>query len=335
MSSDSDITVRECQSRDEQRVIELLEATFGRWPAEIESMTSFEFFHWKHRGAPSGRSLLYLAELEGELAGVVAYMPWRFVADGKPCKAMRGVDFAVASGLRRRGIGIAMRTAAAESFSDADFIWANPNTPALGGGLKVGRRSSGRIPNFMRFSGRARQTAKRLRGKGELTPARLAVEAPSAATVLNDDEHVSAVLARASAPHGCLATVRDIEYLRWRYGQLEEYRAVRTTAGSSRAGLAIFRMRRRGALWVADICELLLEPGEHALARRLLRDVRNSAASDLLMCSFRSPCAAAAYGFVQASRGVTLMTYPLAPRSRPDQQVGVAWALSRGDLELL
>jgi GNAT superfamily N-acetyltransferase len=335
MSAEPGVTVRESQRQDEPRVIELLRTTFGRWPPEIDSMTPPEFFHWKHRSGPFGASRLFLSELEGELVGVVAYMPWQFLADGQTLTAMRGVDFAVDSRFRRRGVGIAIRTAAASSFTDASFIWANPNVPALGGGLKVGRRSSGRIPNFVRLCGRPLQTGRRMRGGRAATPDRLDVDAPSAGAVLEDDEYMHAVLARTAPPPRSLATVRHIDYLRWRYGQLEEYRALRASPASAPAGIVIFRLRRFGALWVADVCELLLEQRARALARRLLRGVRNSAASDLLMCNFRSRRAAAAHGFVEVSRGVTLMTYPIGQRTAPDPTVGRSWALSRGDLELL
>jgi hypothetical protein len=328
------VTVRKFELEDEKRVLGLLQETFPRWPAGIESMTPVEFFRWKHMGSPFGTSVMYVGEVDGELAGFAAYMPWHFTDGRNTVRALRGVDLAVAARFRRRGVNLAIRTAAS-SLPGAAFIWGNPNEPALRVGLRAGRSSSERIPHFARFCGRPVQTARRAANGPARTPAHVPVGAQPAGVVLADGDYVGFVLQHMTHRQGCLATERDVHYLQWRYGRLAEYHAVHSSSQDGHGGVAIFRLRRHRALWITDICELLLVGKRRAAARHLLHEVRDTAASDLITCSFGSRREAAAFGFVQASHGATLTTYPLADPMALDLTSARSWALSRGDLELL
>jgi GNAT superfamily N-acetyltransferase len=315
-------------------VLAVLQAAFGRWPGEIQSAEPSEFFNWKHMTGTFGRSTLFVVELDGQVAGFAAYMPWRFRTHRQILTGMRGVDFAVDPGYRRRGVSLAILTAA-KSLAGADFIWSNPNAPAGGGALKSGRRPIGSIPRFARLGGRPLETMRRARGRGALTPASLPNHAPPAREVLADGEYVSRLLARTDDPAGRLVTARDVDYLRWRYGQFDEYRAVQATPRMTSSGIAIFRARRYRSFWVLDICELLVEGGERRVARDLLSQVRDAAEADFLSCNLRSRRQAAAHGFVAVSRGTRLMAYPLRGGLVVDPTRRDSWALSRGDLELL
>ena len=332
MVSAHSVTVRGFEPEDEPRVLALLGDTFGRWPTQIESITPAAFFRWKHLSSPFGSSVMYVGELDGALAGFTAYMPWLFTDGRRRVRALRGVDFAVAPPFRRHGVSHAMRTAA-NSLTGAAFIWANPNAPAFRGGVKAGRSTSGRVPHFARLCGRPLQTARRVVGRGRAGLPH--VDAQSADAVLTDEDYVSFLLGHMTHAPGSLATARDLRYLRWRYGRLDEYRAVRASRADGQGGIAIFRVRPYRKVWIADICELLLEPTKRAAARRLLREVRDTAATDLITCSFQSRREATALGFVQASRGAPLITYPLQQSMMLDFTSGAGWALSRGDLELL
>lgn len=328
------VTVREFEPEDEPRVLALLQEAFGRWPAEIGSMTPAEFFRWKHTGSPFGASVMYVGELDGELAGFTAYMPWLFTNGSNIVRAFRGVDFAVAPMFRRRGVNLAIRTTA-KSLTGAAFIWGNPNDPAFRGGLKAGSSPSERIPYFARLCGRPIKTAWRAATGGARALAHLPAEADGAGAVLADGDYVNFVLGQITHPEGCLATARNLRYLRWRYGRLAEYHAVRTSGRGRQEGIAIFRVRRYRSVWIADICELLLERGRRAVGRQLLRKIRDTAASDMFTCDFHSRRAAAALGFVQASRGARLITKRLDQPLALDVTSSRSWALSRGDLELL
>jgi GNAT superfamily N-acetyltransferase len=334
MAPDQAVSARAFKREDEPPVLAVLQAGFGRWPSEIRSTEPSEFFHWKHIRGSFGRSVLFVVELDGEVAGFAAYMPWRFRARGHVLTGMRGVDFAVHPDYRRRGVSLAI-LAAAKSLTGADFIWSNPNEPAGGGALKSGRRPIGRIPHFARLGGRLLQTTRRARARGVLTPESLPTRAPPAREVLADREYMSHLLASIDDPPGRLVTARDVDYLRWRYGQFDEYRGVRATARVRGRGIAIFRARRYGSFWVLDICELLVEGGKRRIARDLLSQVKDAAASDFLGCNFCSRRQAAVHGFIGASRGTDLMVYPLRGDLVLDPTRRDSWAASRGDLELL
>jgi hypothetical protein len=64
--------------------------------------------------------------------------------------------------------------------------------------------------------------------------------------------------------------------------------------------------------------------------------VSKAAPADFLVCNFPSWSQAARHGFGQVSRGGNLYTHaPVGAHLRVDPARPGAWALSRGDLELL
>jgi GNAT superfamily N-acetyltransferase len=249
---------------------------------------------------------------------------------------MRGVDLAIHPSYRRAGISVAIRSVMDFS-EDFAFTWGNPNDHSRPGSVRSGRNEVGRLPRFVRPSWRLRDTLKRALTARSKTPPRLPIQAQSAAEVLRDDEQgsLARTLARTSAHGDRFATVKDLDYLRWRYGRFEEYRAVSVYPSGGGPGMAIFRTRRRGSFWMVDICELLVASNDRRTARRLLRQVRDAAPADLISCSFATARDAALCGFVRSRHGAALVTYELRPNVIPDPTQIESWALSVGDLELL
>jgi hypothetical protein len=332
---DRGVKVRVFEARDEPGVLELLQAAFGQWPRDIQGVAPGEFFRWKHMAGPFGPSLLLVAEADGEVIGFGAWMPWRLRASGQILKTLRGVDFAVHPSHRRRGASLALIQAAASHFSDdVAFTWSNPNEQMRPGSLKSGRHQVGRLPRFVQLSGLLRY-AIRLGGAKRLkTPRDLRVEAETAAELLEDDSHASLLLSRTYQSRDRLTTAKDLDYLRWRYGRFEEYRAIRADAHSGN-GMVIFRTRRHGSFLASHVCELLVDQDDHRTARHLLRQVRAATAADFVSCTFSSRRHAAVSGFVQYRGGMVLVTYPLQQNLVLDPTQPASWALSFGDLELL
>ena len=87
----ADIDVRPYRDEDEAAVLDLLNASLGGGPT---GQRSSEFFGWKHRRNPFGRSYAIVAERSGRLVGFRTFMRWRFVLDGAPVSAVRAVDTA-------------------------------------------------------------------------------------------------------------------------------------------------------------------------------------------------------------------------------------------------
>jgi Acetyltransferase (GNAT) domain len=326
--------VRAFEAEDEPGVIEVLQAAFGQWPRDIRCAGPSDFFRWKHTASPFGPSSLIVAVADGAVIGCHAYMPWCLSVGGRVLSTLRGVDLAVHPSCRRLGISMAMRRAA--SFPDGvAFMWSNPNKHNRPGAHKAGMRAVGNLPRFVRPGGPIGHIVRQAGAKGSRTPDDLRIEAPTAAEALRDGERVSLLLARKSCRGERLVTVKDLSFLRWRYGHFNEYRAITIDPRFGGGGMVIFRVRRQGSFWVSDVCELLVEHGDRRTARHLLHLVGDAAAADFISCGFTSRHDPALFGFVR-TRGVTvLMTLPLQQNLTPDPTRRTSWALSRGDLELL
>jgi hypothetical protein len=331
---DAAFDVRGFEARDGPGVLELLQATFGRWPRDIQGIAPSEFFRWKHMDGSFGPSKLLVAEAEDAVIGFLAYMPWRFLASGRVVSTMRGVDLAVHRSYRRLGVSMAIR-AEAEPPSGVALIWSTPNGQSHPGQLKSARRDVRNLPRFVRPCGRLRDMTRRVCAEESKAAEHLHVEADTAGEILGDGEHASRLLAHTVQPSARLATSKDLDYLRWRYAQFEEYRAITVATGAGASGMAIFRPRRHGPFWVSHVCELLVEGNDPHTTRRLLRQVSEASPADFISCNFSSRHRAARYGFVQLRGRTVLTVYPLQQNLIPDPTERSSWALSLGDLELL
>jgi GNAT superfamily N-acetyltransferase len=325
------VTARPFQPDDEDGVLELLQVAFGQWPRDIDDVTPSEFFRWKHLQGPFGRSVLVVAEADDAVVGFIAYLPWRFRVGERIVTAMRGVDFAVHPAYQRRGASMAMRAAAIFP-SDAAFTWSNPNEQSRPGGARWGQSPVEKLPRYVQAQ-KPLRTAVAL-SMGRAGTEQISVAAKTAAEVLLDDSQASLLTVRPRAANGRLATVKDLAYLRWRYGRFAEYRAIRSPAHSAR-GMVIFRVLRRKQFAVTQVCELFVEDGGRRAIGDLLRGVKKAAPTDFLTCSFPSAHDAAVRGFLPFRGKSVLMVYPLQPTMEPDPTRRSSWALSLGDLDLL
>ena len=330
---DGGVSVRAFEATDEPRVLEVLQAAFGKWPRGVDGVSASEFFRWKHTGSPFGASALLVAVADGTVVGTQAYMPWKIRAGERLFSTRRRVDLAVHPDFRRRGVSMAIRAAA--SFpDDVAFTWTNPNDQSRPGTGKAGLTSLERFPRFIQLRGprSAVRWASRKRSRSSERPP---LEAETAAKALADDALQPLLRSCASELDDRLATVKDLAYLRWRYGHFDEYRAVASDTGEGVGGLAIFRLGLHRGLWVLQVCELFVARDDHRTARRLLRQVRGAAQADFLSATFASRTDAAVCGFMQFPGESGLMTYALHENLVPDPTARESWAMSVGDLELL
>jgi hypothetical protein len=143
------------------------------------------------------------------------------------------------------------------------------------------------------------------------------------------DAGVRDLLASRPAPVG-LRTRRSVEYLRWRYGfEPLAYRAI-APGDDPRRGLAVFRLRRRGAAVEAALCELLA-PGDDPAARRdLERTVARECGADYVI---RLGHSAPASAFLRLPGQGPMLTWRAV--CAPDVVPALDhWALQLGDVEL-
>ena len=334
------LDIREYRDDDEAAVLNLLDKTLGPGPLGVRPPA---FFRWKHLANPFGRSLMLVAEHEGRIAGLRAFMRWGFTASGAPVAAVSAVDTATDPAYQGHGVFTALTRAALEVLHDeADLVFNTPNAKSLAGYLKMGWQEVGRVPVLVRVIRPAALAASLGRGRrGASPPApHRPVSARSAAEVTRAEAAAIEELLADRATEDRLSTRRDPAYLRWRYGDapLLDYRAVTEHRDGRLVGIAFFRVRPRGGLWEASVADLIVRPGDVAAGRSLLRRIRRSAGADHLSCLFASGStarrAALRSGFVRAPGGITLAARPLREGLRPDPLQMGSWAFTLGDLEV-
>jgi GNAT superfamily N-acetyltransferase len=331
---DETVIVRRFRGEDEAVVLAMLQAAFGRWPRGLDGIGGAEFFAWKHRASPFGPSTLLVAELDGSVVAFVALMPWRLHFSGQVRQTIRAVDLVVDPAHRRRGVSMRLLDAVRDCYGPEIALgWSNPNQHSRPGVLKSGRERVAGHPTYIAVGAPAPGANQRRASPGRRDAAGQDGTLDAAAA-LGDDELVARVLADDDERRGRIATVRDVEFLRWRYGHSTVYRAS-VACRDERVAIAIFRVQQRGRLRLARICDLLVGDGDVALARRLVRDVRRASAAHALTCAFSASRTAALCGFVRSPRTTMIAANPLHHDLVPDTTSPRSWALSLGDLELI
>jgi ribosomal protein S18 acetylase RimI-like enzyme len=343
--------VRPFAPEDLPAVLHLLDASLGGGPAGRRPP---EFFRWKHLESPFGPSFMLVAADGERLVGLRAFMRWRFNADGRTVEAARPVDTATHPDYQGMGIFTRLTRELLDAVAgEVDLVFNTPNAKSGPGYLKLGWHEVGRMPVAVRvrrpgrlageLAGRVAASAagRELRpvDAGQGLPAPVPARAVPVRRVLARDAEVQQLLAREPAGATGLRTPRDVAYLRWRYGAapLLGYHAVTVERDGQLAGLAVFRVRRRGGLWESTIAEVLAG-GDPGIARRLLRRVAAAAPVDHLTLHAPpgSGMAVVAHlsGFLPTPAGIRLVVNPLRKDLRPAPTGRGAWALTLGDLEV-
>ena len=117
--------VRPFAADDLPRVLDLLEASLGGGPAGRRQP---ELFRWKHLENPFGPSFMLVAEHEGRLVGLRAFMRWRFTALGDRLEAARAVDTATHPDYQGMGIFTRLTLALLEVIDGhVDLVFNTPN----------------------------------------------------------------------------------------------------------------------------------------------------------------------------------------------------------------
>ena len=286
---------------------------------------------------------MLVAEADGRLIGLRAFMRWRFRADDRVVHAVRAVDTATHPDYQGRGVfSMLTRRAIEEMRGEIELIFNTPNEKSLPGYLKMGWQSVGRVPILVRPRHPVRLVRERssFYGSAEPTTGRPTVDAETAADVLTSETEIARLLDRATVSDPRFSTDRSVNYLRWRYASppLLDYRAIRDIGEAGLRGLAVFRVRPRGRLWESTVAEVIAEAGDGATVSRLLRGVRRAARVDHLTASFppgSTPSRSALRrGFFRAPGGLTMVVNPLREGIHPEPRSLSSWAIDLGDLEV-
>lgn len=323
--SSSAPSIRRAGDADVDAIVGVAAAALGWAPGEPHA----ELFSWKHLDNPFGRSPMWVAEVDGTVAGFRTFLRWELVdRDGRVHRCVRAVDTATHPDFQRRGIFSALaRAAIADLVADGDdFVFNTPNEQSRPGYLKLGWVDVGRPAVAVRpRSPRALVNMFRARTAADKWSEPSTVGRAADEAFADPDLH-ELLTSQPSAPG--LATHRSAEFLAWRHRLPALHYRVFAPDGVA-DGLVAFRLRRRGRAIEGSISTVLAPGGDTARVRQLLRSLGRAVPADYLLRT-GSPDLASRF-LPLPGQGPRLTVRELA--SKPPTDIN-AWSFELGDLEL-
>jgi len=333
----SSLTIREATPGDADRILELVRLSLGEGSVPRDAT----FWSWKHRVNPFGESPILLAESDGLLVGLRAFLRWEWRRGGRTYRAVRAVDTATHPDFHGQGIFSRLTLRLVEQMRDegVSFVFNTPNSKSGPGYIKMGWRSLGRTSLWVRPL-RLRLSARRdasMDGK-----AGDAVTGDSVDRVLNR-AGLHEWLAALPGDPAHFRTPRTIEYLRWRYAAVPGIPYGADADMRDGGAAVVHRLKARGRRCELRICELLVGQGRGArgVARRLLREACARSGADFAsaMAPFSTAEASVllASGFIPVPRlGPVLTIRPLAASEDEIRALlrRSSWGATIGDLEV-
>jgi len=196
--------IRQAKKEDKPAIVELLKESLGE--SLLKKSTSI--WDYKHVANPFGESYVLLAEEDGELIGVRAFMSWKWQMGNQVWQAYRAVDTATHPNHQGKGIfkKLTLQALADVGKNEACFIFNTPNEKSRPGYLKMGWESLGKIsialvPSLVYTLGSFLNN-----GKKYIQP--LTVSALDALCISHN---------KALEATGQLFTPKSSAYLAWRY----------------------------------------------------------------------------------------------------------------------
>lgn len=135
--------IRYANIEDTDDVVKLLKESLG----ESLLKKTAAVWKYKHYQNPFGQSPVLLAEDNGKIIGVRAFMQWRWQVGNEVWQAYRAVDTATHPEYQRKGIFTKLTTLLLEKvgISHKCFVFNTPNDKSRPGYLKMGWISLGKI----------------------------------------------------------------------------------------------------------------------------------------------------------------------------------------------
>lgn len=340
--AEPELTVRRARPEDRPALLDLVQVCLG--PGSVPR--SAAFWRWKHEANPFGPSPILLAEAEGRIVGLRAFLRWTWRSGDREVPAVRAVDTATHPDWRGRGVFSRLTRQLLEQMTEEGvaFVFNTPNRASGAGYRKLGWQTVGRAPLLAHARHPAGAAARWLRSS-RATPALPGLSAfPRAADLLAAPRLEELLETLEPDAHDLrYRTPLGRRYLDWRYGAVPgiEYRALWSDRPGAPAAV-VFRGRTRRGLREVVVTEILTPPREDGEreATRLLRQVAQTAVTDhvVAVASASTPerRALRVAGFVPLPLvGPRLVVRTLPARaSLADPARASAWRLSAGALEV-
>lgn len=312
-------TIRPYEDRDLPEVLEVLRASLGVTPMQPRSE---EWFTWKHLDNPFGRSIMFVAETDGRLAGFRALLRWELrTPDGETLRGARPVDTATHPDFQRMGIFRALTECALDAAraDKVDLVFNTPNSRSGAGYRTMGWTEVGRIGVMVRPSPRMVLAPFRHDYSNDITGFIRGVPATEVPGPVSPD---------TSGLH----TPRTAEYLRWRFvdNPVARYVCIETDGGT-----AMLRPNLRSGFREVVISDVWgSDPSQP------MRFAVQAARGDYVVGTFPkgSPARqAATLAGMWPVPGVTALTLVALPLRELNFDVGdiEGWRVTMSDLELL
>jgi predicted N-acetyltransferase YhbS len=136
--------IRQGTDFDLPEVISLLRISLG----EDRIPKTEALWNWKHRQNPFGQSPVLVAEIEGKVIGVRAFLKWEYLRDGQALLAQRAVDTAVHPDFQGKGIfsQLTRKLLDKSRLEGTALIFNTPNQKSTPGYLKLGWEKWNKLP---------------------------------------------------------------------------------------------------------------------------------------------------------------------------------------------
>ena len=336
------IHIRRATPADSEAILDLVRVSLG----EGTIPRTLAYWKWKHEANPFGASPVLVAEADGQLVALRAFMRWTWQSGERAIPAVRAVDTATHPDYRGQGLFKRLTLQLRDEMAEEGvvFVFNTPNTQSRPGYLKMGWSLVGKPTLWVRPVQPIRLALElRREGLGGEEDAPPSVEAAPASDVLCEPDVQELVEATSAERVERFHTPKRRDYLQWRYADIPgfAYQALSRGAGADGA-LVILRTRQRGALREIRLCDMVIGPTR--MARRngqaLLREVPRLADVDVVLAMAAGRPALRwvllTSGYIPAPHtGPILTVYPFpAVTDLPDPRRLASWAASIGDLEL-
>jgi GNAT superfamily N-acetyltransferase len=302
MTSDKDWSLHYYRNGDEQGILDLLTAAFGRWPAVDISVPPIDHLRWKLTSDPIAREFQYLVDA-GRIIGTRLLMSQQVLVKGRALNCTKFTDLTIDRDYQGRGI---MRQ-----------LWTESETAARRRFKMSMVLTDSQLADFMKRRGHRRPANTLEHLKCDVSsPA--ATRRPAGFAITRAacfDARVDELFAQVATDFD-LITVRSSAYLNWRYADPRAGRSVIYVAEMDvrMLGYVVVAPSRRRAF----IADLLVLPGRaDVLAALVEQAVAHCAANGLssLRCwsvrhhPYRDVLLAACFAPVREEEGVTLLPY--------------------------
>ncbi len=349
VSEDDELSIRSIAPTEQQNdIMTLLQGVMS----EADHWSGLKFWQWKHVDNPFGESLVLISEAQdGRIAGLRAFMRWRFRSPTGLLDAFRPVDTATHPDFRRRGIFTRLTKEALEHSrqQDGSIIFNTPNSMSVSGYLKMGWTQVGVATPALKVRNYPKTTISLA---NHLIRKRLKLSPPAerSASPMPDDLLASNAITpdfkqlieeHHQHEQNLLATDMSVPYLTWRYADnpLYQYAVVADRQSGALRDACVVRMVPSATLSTLIFEQFLVAELDEKRIKRLVGmafdafspDVGSAYApsgSDMRRLLSKS-------GFRWNSRSrINFVSNPLRPGVSPDPAEMTNWSIGMSELEI-